>query len=333
MHLSRFPRVSLGHLHTPLEFLPNLTRVLGGPDIYIKRDDCTGLATGGNKTRKLEFLMAEAMEQSADTVVTQGATQSNHARQTAAAAAKLGMKCEILLERRVETMGADYETTSNVLLDTLHGATYQFRPNGTDMNAELETFGEELRSQGRNVYVIPGGGSNPTGALGYVNAALELLTQANDMNLRIDHLIHATGSTGTQAGLLVGLEGSNSAIPVYGISVRSEKAVQEENVHKLALATAKKVGVKGGIDRGRVVANSDYVGPGYGQPTDSMREAVTMLAQTEAILLDPVYSGKGMAGLIDLIRRGHFKEGENVVFLHTGGAVALFAYQTLFTSA
>ena len=333
MHLSRFPRVSLGHLHTPLEFLPNLTRILSGPDIYIKRDDCTGLATGGNKTRKLEFLMAEAMEQSADTVVTQGATQSNHARQTAAAAAKLGMKCEILLERRVETMGADYETTGNVLLDTLHGATYQFRPNGTDMNAELETFGEELRSQGQNVYVIPGGGSNPTGALGYVNAALELLTQANDMNLRIDHLIHATGSTGTQAGLLVGLEGSNSAIPVYGISVRSEKAVQEENVHKLALATAKKVGVKGGIDRGRVVANSDYVGPGYGQPTDSMREAVTMLAQTEAILLDPVYSGKGMAGLIDLIRRGHFKEGENVVFLHTGGAVALFAYQTLFTSA
>ena len=333
MHLSRFPRVSLGHLHTPLEFLPNLTQVLDGPDIYIKRDDCTGLATGGNKTRKLEFLMAEAMEQGADTVVTQGATQSNHARQTAAAAAKLGMKCEILLERRVETMGMEYETTGNVLLDTLHGATYQFRPNGTDMNAELETFGEELRTQGQNVYVIPGGGSNPTGALGYVNAALELLTQANDMNLRIDHLLHATGSTGTQAGLLVGLEGSNSAIPVYGISVRSEKTVQEKNVYKLAEATAKKVGVKEGIDRRRVVANSDYVGPGYGQPTDSMREAVTMLARTEAILLDPVYSGKGMAGLIDLIRKGYFKKGENVVFLHTGGAVALFAYQALFASA
>ena len=333
MHLSRFPRVSLGHLHTPLDFLPNLTRILGGPDIYIKRDDCTGLATGGNKTRKLEFLMAEAMEQNADTVVTQGATQSNHARQTAAAAAKLGMKCEILLERRVETMDADYETTGNVLLNTLHGANYQFRPNGTDMNAEVEAFGEELRSQGRNVYVIPGGGSNTTGALGYVNAALELLTQANDMNLSINHVVHATGSTGTQAGLLVGLEGSNSAIPVYGISVRSNKAVQEENVHKLAQTTAEKVGVKGGISRERVVANSDYVGPGYGQPTDGMREAVTMLAQTEAILLDPVYSGKGMAGLIDLIRKGHFKKGENVIFIHTGGAVALFAYQSLFTTA
>ena len=153
------------------------------------------------------------------------------------------------------------------------------------------------------------------------------------MNLRIDHLVHATGSTGTQAGLLVGLEGSNSAIPVYGISVRNEKAVQEESVYKLAEATAKKVGVKDGIDRSRVVANSDYVGPGYGQPTDSMREAVTMLARTEAILLDPVYSGKGMAGLIDLIRKEHFKKGENVVFLHTGGAVALFAYQALFASA
>ena len=333
MHLSRFPRVSLGHLHTPVEFLPNLARILGGPDIHIKRDDCTGLATGGNKTRKLEFLMAEAMEQNADTVVTQGATQSNHARQTAAAAAKLGMKCEILLERRVETMDADYETTGNVLLDTLHGANYQFRPNGTDMNAEVEAFGEELRSQGRNVYVIPGGGSNTTGALGYVNAALELLTQANDMNLSINHVVHATGSTGTQAGLLVGLEGSNSAIPVYGISVRSNKAVQEENVHKLAQTTAKKVGVKGGISRERVVANSDYVGPGYGQPTDGMREAVTMLAQTEAILLDPVYSGKGMAGLIDLIRKGHFKKGENVIFIHTGGAVALSAYQSVFTTA
>jgi len=333
MHLSRFPRVSLGHMHTPLEFMPNLTKLLGGPDLYIKRDDCTGLATGGNKTRKLEFLMAEAVAQGADTVVTQGATQSNHARQTAAAAVKLGMRCEILLERRVETMGADYESTGNVFLDSLHGAHYQFRPNGTDMNAEAEAYGEELRAQGRNVYVIPGGGSNTTGALGYVNAALELLTQANDMNLRIDHLVHATGSTGTQAGLVVGLEGSNAGIPVYGISVRAEKAAQEENVHKLAQATAEVVGVKGGIAREAIVANSDYVGAGYGQPTEGMREAVTLLAQTEAILLDPVYSGKGMAGLIDLIRKGHFKKGENVVFLHTGGAVALFAYQSVFTQA
>ena len=332
MHLSRFPRVSLGHLNTPIEFLPNLTRILSGPNIYIKRDDCTGLATGGNKTRKLEFLMAEAMEQKADTVVTQGATQSNHARQTAAAAAKLGMKCELLLERRVETMGGEYETTGNVFLDTLHGANYQYRPNGTDMNAEAEALGEELRSQGRNVYVIPGGGSNTTGALGYVNAALEVLTQANDMHLSVDHVVHATGSTGTQAGLVVGFEGSNSAIPVYGISVRSTKAVQEENVHKLAQATAKRVGVKGGIPRERVVANSDYVGSGYGQPTEGMREAVAMLAQTEAVLLDPVYSGKGMAGLIDLIRKGHFKKGENVIFIHTGGAVALFAYQSVFTT-
>ncbi len=158
MHLSRFPRMPLGHMHTPLELMPNLTKALDGPNLYIKRDDCTGLATSGNKTRKLEFLMAEAVEQDADTVVTQGATQSNHARQTAAAAVKLGIKCETLLERRVETMGADYETTGNVFLDSLYGATYQFRPNGADMNAESEAFREELRAQGRNVYVIPGGG-------------------------------------------------------------------------------------------------------------------------------------------------------------------------------
>lgn len=330
MHISRFPRVKLGHMHTPLEPMPNLTKLLGGPTLYIKRDDCTGLATGGNKTRKLEFLMAEAMEQGADMVVTQGATQSNHARQTAAAAVKLGLECELLLERRVETMGEEYERTGNIFLDRLFGATFHFRPGGVDMNAAAAAHGEKLRAEGRKPYVIPGGGSNPVGALGYVNAAMELVTQADDMGLRIDHVVHATGSTGTQAGILVGLEGCNAHIPVYGVSVRADKETQEANVMKLAEATAEYVGVRGGIRREAVVANGDYVGAGYGQPTEGMREAITLLARTEGILLDPVYSGKGMAGLIDLVRKGHFKKGENVVFLHTGGSTALFAYEPVF---
>lgn len=330
MHLSRFPRVRLGHLPTPLEPMPALSRALGGPNLFVKRDDCTGLATGGNKTRKLDFLMAEALEQGAEIVVTQGAVQTNHGRQTAAAAAKLGLACEILLERRVREPEPGYEVQGNMLLDRMFGATLSFHEPG-DMNALARARTEELRGQGRKAYFIPGGGSNPVGALGYVDCALELLTQANDRNLRIDYLVHATGSTGTQAGLLAGLEGANTGIPVLGISVRNPKARQEEAVYALAQATAELVGVKGGIDRARVVAYSDYVGEGYGVPTPAMVEAVTLTARCEGILLDPVYSGKGMAGLIDLVRKGFFRRDDNVVFLHTGGAAALFAYSKLFT--
>lgn len=329
MHLSRFPRLRLAHLPTPLEPMPELSRLLGGPNLFIKRDDCTGLATGGNKTRKLEFLMAAALEQGADTVVTQGATQSNHVRQTAAAAARLGLGCEVLLERRA-TLGEDYETTGNVFLDRLFGARYAFRDGGLDMNAEAERLGEEIRGRGGKPYVIPGGGSNRVGALGYVNCALELLAQANDMGLRVDWVVHATGSAGTQAGLVAGLQGCNSGIGVYGISVRAPKDVQEANVYRLAQDVADYVGIKGGIDRGAIIANDDYVGPGYGLPTDGMIEAITLTAQREGVLLDPVYSGKGMAGLIGLVRAGVFKKSENVVFLHTGGSAALFAYQQFF---
>ncbi len=330
MHLSRYPRVRLSHLPTPLEPMPALSRALGGPNLFVKRDDCTGLATGGNKTRKLEFLMGEALAQGAEIVVTQGAVQTNHGRQTAAAAARLGLGCEILLERRVREPEPGYEVQGNILLDRIFGATLSFHEPG-DMNALALARTEELRRQGRKAYFIPGGGSNVVGALGYVDCALELLRQADNMSLRIDHLVHATGSTGTQAGLLAGLEGANTGIPVLGISVRQPKARQEEAVHALAQATAEHLGVKGGIERSRAVANSDYVGGGYGVPTPAMVEAVTLTARHEGILLDPVYSGKGMAGLIDLVRKGFFRREDNVVFLHTGGAAALFAYPNLFT--
>ncbi len=333
MHLARFPRRFIAHLPTPLERLDRLSAELGGPEIWIKRDDCTGLSTGGNKTRKLEFLMAEAELQGADTVITQGATQSNHARQTAAFAAKLGMKCHILLEDRTGSKDANYNHNGNVLLDHLHGATTEKRPAGGDMNAEMEKVAEEMREDGRNVYAIPGGGSNPTGALGYVNCAFELLAQLNDSATKIDHIVHATGSAGTQAGLIVGLKAMNAQIPLLGIGVRAPKETQEANVFKLASATAEKLGCPGVVSREDVVANTDYVGEGYGIPTESGLEAIAMFAELESILLDPVYSAKGAAGFIDLIRKGHFKKGERVVFLHTGGSAALFGYTAAFDFA
>ena len=333
MHLSRFPRVRLCHAPTPLEPMDNLTRLLGGPKLYVKRDDCTGLATGGNKTRKLDFLMGEALEQGANCVVTQGAVQSNHVRQTAAAAAKLDMSCHVLLERRVPGVSEDYEKTGNVFLDRLYGTEIDFRETGIDMNAAAREHADNLTEGGAKSYFIPGGGSNRVGALGYVSCALELLHQANDRGLRIDYVVHATGSAGTQAGLVTGFEGTNSGIKVYGISVRLPKERQEEAVYKLACETADYIGVRNGISRERVVANGDYVGPGYGQPTPEMVEAITLIAREEGLLLDPVYSGKGMAGLIGLIRDGYFSKDQNIVFLHTGGSAALFAYQDLFLPA
>ena len=326
MHLARFPRVHLAHLPTPLERMDRLSEALGGPEIWIKRDDCTGLSTGGNKTRKLEFLMAEAQAEGADLVMTQGATQSNHARQTAAFAARLGMDCHILLEDRTGYKDENYNHNGNVLLDVLHGATYETRNAGLDMNAEMESVAENFRKQGKTVYTIPGGGSNTTGALGYANCALELVGQANDRGLVIDHIVHATGSTGTQAGLVTGLKALNANIPVMGISVRAAKEAQEENVFKLASATADVLGCPGVVSAQDIAANSDYVGEGYGLPTEAGIDAIRMFAKFEGLLLDPVYSSKGAAGLIDLIRKGHYKKGERVVFLHTGGSVSLFGY-------
>ena len=326
MNLARFPRIRLAHLPTPLERLDNLSRLLGGPEIWIKRDDCTGLSTGGNKTRKLEFLMAEARDQGAGMVITQGATQSNHARQTAAAAAKLGMACHILLEDRTLKTDAEYTQNGNVLLDVMHGASVERRAAHPDMNGEMEKVADQLRQDGRKVYAIPGGGSNVTGALGYVDAAIELVAQANGIGLRIDHVITATGSAGTQAGLVAGLAGINSGVPLLGIGVRAPREKQEENVYKLAAATAERLGCSNSLRREHVVANCDYVGRGYGFPAPGTLEAISLLARHEGILLDPVYSGKGMAGLIDLVRKGEFTKGQNLVFIHTGGSAALFAY-------
>jgi len=332
MNLAAFPRTKLCQAPTPLEFLPRLTKALDGPQVWMKRDDLTGMGLGGNKVRKLEFLVGDALAKGADHLVTQGAVQSNHVRQTAAVAAKLGLACTAVLEHRIETNDSAYLNNGNVLLDRLLGCTIEYRPGGTDMQAAIEEVGARLTASGARPYLIPGGGSNAIGALGYAAVALELVTQANEQGLRIDRLVHATGSAGTQAGLVAGLHALSSPIRVLGIGVRAPREKQEANVLRLAQATATHMGVDRPVPAEAVEANCDYVGAGYGQPTPGMVEAVRMLAQLEGIFLDPVYSGKGMAGLMDLVRKGTFGPEENLVFLHTGGSSGLFGYANMFNA-
>ncbi len=326
LDLDRFARVSLCHQPTPLEPMPRLSAQIGGPNIWIKRDDCTGLASGGNKTRKLEFLIGEALAERADMVVTQGAVQSNHVRQTAAAACRYGLDCHALLERRVPDTDREYENSGNVFLDRVFGATLEYREPGLDMNAEARRVADELRRDGRRPYFIPGGGSNETGALGYVACAEELIAQADALDERFDWIVMGTGSTGTQAGLVAGLHARGVDLPVMGISVRQTRELQIEAVHELAERTAVRIG-KSGVPVEKVIVDDGYVGPGYGIPAESTLEAIMVVARAEGILLDPVYSGKGFAGLLGLARSGFFKSGDNVLFLHTGGSAALFAYE------
>jgi L-cysteate sulfo-lyase len=326
MLLSGFPRVSLAHLPTRLEFLPRLTEQLGGPEIWVKRDDCTGLATGGNKTRKLEFSMGEALEQGADTIITVGAVQSNHVRQAAAAAARLGMRCEVLLEHRVRKPGNLYLNSGNVLLDRLLGANLREYDKGTDFEAAMDEIAGEVRASGGTPYIIPGGASNPVGALGYVGCAEELLQQCEAQDVAFDHVVLASGSAGTHAGMAVGLRASGSDLPILGIGVNVPRDEQEAKVWDLACATADYIDRPGCVSRQDIVADCSYVGAGYGEPTEGMNEAVLMLARTEGLLFDPVYSGKALAGMIDYIRAGRFTPGQKIVFLHTGGVAGLFAY-------
>ncbi len=322
----RFPRIGLCHRPTPTEALPRLTELMGGPRLFVKRDDCTGLATGGNKARKLEFLVGEAMRDKADMLVTQGAVQSNHVRQTAAAACKVGMKCHVLLERRVPGRDAAYEETGNVLLDSLFGATHEFRPAGLDMNAEVEAATRALRAEGHRPYCIPGGGSNPTGALGYASCAQEIADHCRETGQRFDWLVMGTGSTGTQSGLVAGFAAIGHDLPVMGVSVRHARERQVKAVRGLARKTLERLGGDD-VPLSRILVDDGYVGEGYGIPAESTLEAIRLTARQEGMLLDPVYSAKAMAGLIGMIRKGFFKPSDTVLFLHTGGSASLFAYQ------
>lgn len=338
MDLGRFPRVALCHRPTPLEPLRRLSEHLGGPTIYVKRDDCTGLALGGNKARKLEFLVADALAQGCDTLVTIGGLQSNHCRQTAAAAAKFGLACELILPHLSRFKSATYETSGNVLLDQLLGAK---RHVVATMEAAAERTKEVLdsiRSRGGQPYFIPAGGSTALGALGYVDAARELMQQAAAEQLRIDHVVVTTGSSTTHAGLVVGFhlleatEAGYQAPPIMGIAVYQREQPSTTLVRQRARETAELLGISSeGLDQ-RVVVTDAYLGRGYGEPTEGMVEAVRLAARLEGLLLDPVYTGKTLAGLIDQVRQGRFRPSDNIVFMHTGGMPALFAYRDAFES-
>jgi len=333
MNLSKFPRRRYTQGATPIEELARLSEHLGGPQVYIKRDDLLGLAGGGNKTRKLEFVVADALEKGADTLITCGAVQSNHCRLTLAAAIREGMKCRLVLEERVPNSYDPGASGNNFLYRLMGVERIEVVPGGTDMMEAMEKVAEEVKAAGGHPYIIPGGASNPIGATGYASCALEIVSQSFELGLDFDAVICASGSGGTHSGLLAGLVGMTSDIAVIGISVRRKKEEQEAMIYELTQKTCRHLGIQQTVRRDAVTCFDEYVGPGYSLPTEQMVEAVKMLAEMEGILLDPVYTGKTMAGLVDLIRKKHFKREEKLLFLHTGGAPALYANQDLFLKA
>ena len=326
MDLAKFPRRRYTAGQTPIERLSRLSETLDGPTIYMKRDDLLGLTGGGNKTRKLEFLVADALAKGADTLITCGAVQSNHCRLTLAAAVKEGLKCRLVLEERVPGSYNPRAGGNNFLFRLLGVEKIKVVPAGADMMSEMQAVADEVAAEGRRAYIIPGGGSNPIGATGYVACAEEILGQLFEKGLQIDRVVCASGSTGTHAGLVTGFYGNSSHIRVIGINVSRPKAEQEQLVYDLVTRTAAHVGVTSAIARDAVLCFDDYVGPGYSLPTPAMAQAVRMLARLEGILVDPVYTGKAMAGLIDLVRQGYFDRRENILFVHTGGSPALYVY-------
>jgi len=310
------PRLRFAHLPTPVETLPRLCDALGGPRLLIKRDDQTGLAFGGNKTRKLEFLVAEAREQGAKTLISGGALQSNHCRQTAAAAARFGFECILVL-----TGDKSQRASGNLLLDQLFGAEIVYVADRKDRDGILQETFNRATNEGKKPYLVPYGGSNATGALGYAFAMKELI----DQNVSADWIVFASSSGGTQAGLLLGQRIFGFSGRVLGISVDESEEWLTGEVSKLASATSEKVGERIEFTPPDVLVNADYCGAGYGVVTEREREALRLFASCEGLLLDPVYTGRAAAGMIDLIRTGFFKTNETVLFLHTGGQPALFA--------
>jgi D-cysteine desulfhydrase len=323
------PRLRFAHLPTPIEEMPRLSDVLGGPRLLIKRDDQTGLAFGGNKTRKLEFLVAEAREQGVKTLISGGAMQSNHCRQTAAAAARFGFECILVLTGEMPE-----KPSANLLLDELFGAKIVAVPDRKDRDRILQETFDNAVAQGKKPYLVPYGGSSPTGALGYAFAVEELVNQMRAPSFSktrssesgsLDYIIFGTSSGGTHAGLVLGQRVFGFKGKVLGISIDESEDWLKSHVSKLASDASEKLGERIEFTPADVMATADYCGAGYGVLTDAEREAVRLFAKYEGLLLDPVYTGRAAAGMIDLIRRGFFKKDETVLFWHTGGQPALFA--------
>ncbi len=334
MNLSRFPRRRYSAGPTPLEWLPRFTDALAAqcpaghrPEIWVKRDDQLGLFPGGNKTRKLEFLVADALAQGADTLVTCGAPQSNHCRITLSAAVKEGLRCRFVIEERVPGSFREDASGNHFLFRLMGVESLRVVPAGTDMAAAMQEDVDVLARQGRRGYVIPGGGSNAIGGLGYVACVQELLQQTFDLGVRVDHVIVGSGSSGTHGGMLAGFLGHRLDIPLTGIGVSRDPADQVPLVQREAQAVLDLLGVEATVPADAVRCVGGYWQPKYSVPNARMVEAVQLLARTEGLLLDPVYTGKIMAGLIGLARAGHFRDGERVLFMHTGGLPGLFAYE------
>lgn len=329
MFLSKYPRRKYTATKTPIEKLEHLSKLLGGPNIYIKRDDLLGLTAGGNKTRKLEFIMADVLEKGADTIITCGSLQSNHCRLTLAAAVKEGLECHLILE---ETSFGNYdaEASGNNFLYKLLGANIHVVENGANMNEEMLKLSETLEDRGHKTYIVPLGGSNELGTLGYTACAQEIIEQSFDTGVTFDHLVTANGSGATCAGLALGFFGRQANINISAIGVMGDPSNQSALVYDLVDRTAEFLDISVDIPRENLRFYGEYVGEGYAVPTKAMVEAVQMLARTEGILLDPVYTGKVMSGLIDLVRNGTFKKCENVLFLHSGGSPALYANMDVF---
>ena len=324
--VERFSRIPLGHTPTPLEPLERLSAELG-LRVWVKRDDCTGLALGGNKVRKLEFLLGEALAAGADTVVTVGGVQSNHARQTAAAAARLGLRCELVLPRLVDRQNDPYERSGNVLLDRLLGAHVHIVEDAQEAAGRIGQLLEQAEKNGRQAAFFPSGGSTATGALGYVRAASEFVDQAQAQGLRSARIFVATSTGGTLAGLLTGLADDCEAFSLTGVAVYDDAATTRGRTTELVEQTTAKLGVgTNGADQFDI--DGRQLGDGYGIPTAAMREALELCARLEGLVLDPVYTGKAMAALVAFARSQEATPEEDLVFWHTGGAPALFAYDS-----
>lgn len=330
MLTDKFHRVDLSHCPTPLEPMANLRQRLGGPKLWVKRDDCTGLAMGGNKARQLEFYIGHALSLSADTILTTGAVQSNHVRMTVAAARKLGLNVEVQLEQRVEGRRPEYYSLGNPFLLKLMGATIHHYPVGEDEDGAdqaLENRAEVLRQSGHTPYVVPlSGHHTPYGALGYVHCAEELMNQANHQSVHIDAIVLASGSATTHSGLLSGLRALGRDIPVFGFCVRRNQDAQRLRVADKVRQVTEMIDHPGVVTDQDIWVDDRMFGPGYGQLNEPTLEAISLCAEQEGLLLDPTYTGKSMAGLIDLVRDGVFTPDQNIVFLHTGGTPALFGY-------
>ena len=325
--LSRFPRRRYTHGATPIEFLPNLTKAVGGPKIWIKRDDQLGLTPGGNKTRKLEFLVADALEKGCDTLITCGAPQSNHCRITLSAALKEGLKCRFATKEREPGSYSEHNSGNNFLFQLMGVEEITVTPGGSDLAAEMQKIADSLAAEGRKGYVIPGGGSNALGGLGYVAGAQEIQQQLFEQSLPIDRVVLGSGSSGTHGGMVAGFLANHLNIALTGVGVSRDPADQAPLVLREAQAVCDLLELGVTVPESKVHCVGGFWQPKYSVPNAAMVEAVQLLARTEGVLLDPVYIGKIMAGMLGMIRTGEIDKGEDVLFLHTGGAPSLFAYE------